>query len=57
MLECCKCSCDPNCFESTLYLPDELFCDGTSDKEPDCPDASDEDFKTCCDGDYDAVYT
>ena len=59
MLDCCKCTCDPNCDKSILYLPHEYFCDGNIYFEngvnhPHCPDGSDEKFLTCCEGNYDA---
>ena len=59
MLDCCKCTCDPNCYKSTLYLLDEYFCDGNINSgngvnPPNCPDGSDEVFLICCTGNYGA---
>ena len=62
MILCCKCTCNTNCYGTTLYLPGENFCDGTdvlgnAIKPADCPDRTDEIFKTCCAGEYSAYDT
>ena len=56
MLDCCKCTCNPNCYRSIFYVPSiftKEMCKAYL-KLPHCKDDSDENIHVCCTGDYPA---